>query len=76
METKIKCMFLDWRTGTNDDGNSYYQGNFLDLYSNRPFKLYFKDDQKLKQMKPRQDYEIAVYCYINSKGLWALKVVE
>lgn len=73
MDVKLKVMFLGSRSGTNDDGTVYYQGQFLEKSSNQTFRLYFNDNTKLQQMKPYNDYELDCNLYINSKGLWAIK---
>lgn len=75
MEVKLKVMFLGYRSGRNEDGSEYYQGQFLEKASNNVFRLYFPDNSRLKDMKPYTDYEINCSLYINTKGLWALKVI-
>ena len=76
MDVKIKVMFLGWKSGLKDDGSNYYQGQFLEKSSNNTFRLYFNSDQLLKSYKPYQEYDLNCKLYINSKGLWAIKVVE
>lgn len=76
MDVNLNLMFLGWRSGKNEDGSYYYQGQFLDTYSNQPCRLYFKSDNLLKTFKVRSDVTIKGQLYINSKGLWAIKVVE
>lgn len=73
MDVKLKVMFLGSRSGKNEDGTSYYQGQFLEKSSNQTFKLYFNDNTRLAQMKPYNDYELDCVLYINAKGLWAIK---
>lgn len=73
MDVKLKVMYLGSRSGTNEDGGTYYQGQFLEKSSNQTFKLYFNDNNKLGQMKPYQDYELDCILYINTKGLWSIK---
>lgn len=74
MDVKLKVMFLGSRTGHADDGNTYYQGQFLEKSSNQTFKLYFNDNTKLLQMKPYNDYELDCVLYINTKGLWSIRL--
>ena len=52
MDVKLRVMFLGSRSGKNDDGTVYYQGQFLEKSSNQTFKLYFNDNNRLAQMKP------------------------
>lgn len=73
MDVKLKVMYLGSRSGNNDDGTVYYQGQFLEKSSNQTFRLYFNDNTRLAQMKPYNDYELDCNLYINSKGLWAIR---
>lgn len=76
MDSKINVMFLGWKSGVKDDGSNYYQGQFLDISSNNTFRLYFNSDTYLKTLTPYKNYDLRVKFYINSKGLWSVKVVE
>lgn len=73
MKTKINVMFLGSRSGQNDNGDVYYMGQFLDKSSNSTFRLYYKDNDKLRTLQPYKDYELDVEFYINTKGLWAVR---
>ena len=74
MDIKLKLMYLGSRSGKNEDGTEYHQGQFLEKTSNQVVKLYFKDNTKLLTMKPYTDYELDCQLYINTKGLWAIRV--
>lgn len=73
MNVKLNVMFLGSKTGTNEDGSMYYQGQFLEKSSNNTFRLYFNDLSKIKDMIPYKDYTLDCDLYINSKGLWAIR---
>lgn len=75
MRVKVSMMYLGYRKGQNDDGTFYYQGQFLEKGSNKAVRLYFPDDSKLKNWQPYKDYDLECELYVNSKNLWALKVV-
>lgn len=74
MDVKLKVMYLGSKSGTNEDGTIYYQGQFLEKSSNQTFRLYFNENTKLASMQPYKDYELDCILYINTKGLWAIKV--
>ena len=69
----LRVMFLGSRSGKNDDGSQYFQGQFLEKSSNQTFRMYFPDDKKINSMKPYTDYDLEVELYINSKGQWAIR---
>ena len=75
MRVKLNVMFLGSKSGTNDNGESYYQGQFLEKSSNQTFRVYFKDTSKLQTMTPYKDYDLDCDLYINQKGLWTIRVI-
>ena len=75
MKIKLNLMYLGKKVGNNENGDTYYQGQFLEKTSNQSCRLYFPDDKLLNQMQLYKDYELDAELYINQKGLWAIRVL-
>lgn len=73
MKTNLRVMYLGSRSGKNEDGSEYHQGQFLEKSSNQTFRMYFPSDQKLNAMKPYNDYDLECELYINQKGQWSIR---
>lgn len=75
MKVKLNVMYLGSKSGTNDNGEIYYQGQFLEKSSNQTFRMYFNDTKILQTMTPYKDYDLDCDLYINNKGLWTVRCV-
>lgn len=75
MRIKLEVMYLGSKIGNNSNGETYYQGQFLEKTSNQSFRMYFPDDEKLNEMIPYEDYDLECELYINNKGLWVIRGV-